>query len=136
AALQARDGRLRVGCAVAPDAPRAEVLLEQRARRVAVVDDEDAPPGERRRLTRVPPARRAACEARGEPERAAAARLALDTDVAAHERDELLRDREPEPRPAEPARRRLIALRERGEDPLALLGGDADPRIRDVEAHR
>ena len=66
-------------------------------------------------------------------EAAAAMRLALDPDVAAHQRDELCRNRESQPRAAVPARRRPVRLCERLEDRVLLLPGDADAGIDDAE---
>ena len=66
-----------------------------------------------------------------EPEGAAHARLALDPDPSSHQLDQLGRDRQAQPRAAEPAGRRAVGLLERLEDRLQLLGGDADPGVGD-----
>jgi hypothetical protein len=65
-------------------------------------------------------------------ERGAGARLALDADRSAMRLDDLARDVQPEPEPTTLARRLrlLVAV----EDPLDVLGGDADPVIDDDQA--
>jgi len=65
---------------------------------------------------------------------AAAARLAVDADRAAHELDEAGADRQPEPRAAVLAARRGIDLGERLGEPLALLGRQSDAGVADAEA--
>ena len=60
---------------------------------------------------------------------------AHDADLAAHRLDEPLADREPEPGAAEAARRRLVSLREGGEDRSDLVGRDADAGVADPHAN-
>ena len=75
-----------------------------------------------------------AAERRLEPERAAAPGCALGADRAAHQLDELARDREAEAGAAVSARRRDVGLRERLEHPLERLGLDADAGVGDLDA--
>src|SRR4029078_27077 len=73
-------------------------------------------------------------EARGEVKGTAMVwTLALDPDPTSHHPDELLRDRQPQPRASILPRRRGICLLERLEDPVLLLRLDPDPRIPDGE---
>src|SRR5207302_6832576 len=109
-------------------------LFQERARRRVVVDDERTEAGRRRR--HAPPRTRAVGdEPDGEPERRPAPGLARDADLPAHQPDELLADRQPEPGAAELPRRRAVALRKRLEEPRGLLGRDADARVRDLDVH-
>src|SRR5262249_29436676 len=112
-----------------------ELRLEDLAVRRVVVDREDARARERRDVAPDRPLHAArGAEADGEVEGRAAPRLARNADPAAHELDELLRDREPETGAAVAPRRRRVDLAERPEEPLAALGGDPDPRVADLEA--
>ena len=69
-----------------------------------------------------------------EPERAAAAGLGLGRQLAAHDRDQPARDREPQPGAAEPPRGRGVGLRERLEQLRELLWRDPDPGIAHLHA--
>ncbi len=82
-----------------------------------------------RRRSRFGVALRAA-ERHREEEARAAARLALDADLAAHQVDELLRDREAEAGAAEAARGRAVGLRERLEEPRLRLARRCRCRCR------
>src|SRR5581483_12526609 len=62
-------------------------------------------------------------------ERRPGAGSALDPERPAHERDEALRDREPEAGPSVPARRRRVDLAEGLEELGDALGRDADPGV-------
>ena len=72
-----------------------------------------------------------------EVERAAPADLALEPDLPAHHLDQAGRDRQAQPGAAVLAGRRGVGLGERLEEPLLLLGGDADAGVADgeVQAH-
>ena len=117
-----------------------EEAQHQRSVHEVVLGDEDIQrPQLRREIERLPPGRRGARQAerssgglregRGERERGAGAGLALDPELAAHQRDELRRDRQPEPRPAVLPRGRAVGLRERLEDELLLVLRDADAGV-------
>ena len=69
-----------------------------------------------------------------EPERAAAARLALGADRSAHQLDQLAGDREAEAGAAVVARRRGVGLRERLEHAVERSRVDADAGVGDLEA--
>src|SRR5262245_58220832 len=71
--------------------------------------------------------------AQGEPERAAASGLALDADLAAHQVDQPLRDRQPETGPAVLARRRAVGLPEWLKEQGLHARLDADPGVGDAE---
>ena len=116
--LQARAGphrRRRRGWAASPQSSRSSPRI---ARFVAL----SSATSTRRPFIRASGARPAGAalaaraEAGREVEGAAAARLALDPDPAAHHADQLRRDRQAEPGAAEAARRRAVGLGERGED--------------------
>src|SRR5262249_58459288 len=66
----------------------------------------------------------------------AAAGLAANRDVAAHHLTETAADRQPQAGPAVLARRRVVALAERLEQPVHLLGSDADATVADMEGNR
>src|SRR5207302_9378197 len=68
-------------------------------------------------------------EPRREPELRPAADLALDPDIAVHDRDELFDDRQTEAGPAARPGHRGVDLVEGIEDPRLLLRIDADPGI-------
>ena len=74
-------------------------------------------------------------ESRREPELRPAPLLADQADPATHQLGQLLRDREPQPGAAVPARGRGVGLRELLEQRLLVLGRDADARVlhRDVQ---
>ena len=78
--------------------------------------------------------RGAAPEQDREPESAADAWLAFDPDPASHELDQLGRDRQAEPRAAEPAGGRAVGLLEWLKDRFQFFGGDADSRVGDGKA--
>src|SRR5690606_4608123 len=59
---------------------------------------------------------------------------ALDPDLAAQQRHQLLRDRQPEPGAAIAPRRRAVALDERLEDAADLLAVEPDTGVRDAQA--
>ena len=65
------------------------------------------------------------------PERAPEAHGAFESDLAAHQLDQLLGDGDAQPRAAEAAGGRLIGLREALEDARLRLGRDADAGIAD-----
>jgi hypothetical protein len=58
---------------------------------------------------------------------------ARDADLAPHRLDEALADRQPEAGAAEAPRRRLVGLREGGEDRPDLVGRDADAGVADAD---
>ena len=68
---------------------------------------------------------------RGEPEDRAAADLALDADLAAHQVDQPCGDRKAKPGAFMAAGRGAVDLRELLEDVLQLVGRDADAGILD-----
>src|SRR4029078_10610672 len=71
-----------------------------------------------------------------DPERGALAlALAARLDRSAVQVDQLLHDREPEPEPAEAARRRRVGLAEAIEEMRQEVRADPDARIADLE-HR
>ena len=100
-----------------------------------VVDDEHAQPFERLgfRRNRDELRTRRLVERHGEMERAAASDFAFDPQPAAHQLDQPQRNRQPEARAAEAARRRAVGLGEGLEDVLLLVGGNADAGIADAE---
>src|SRR6185369_12325721 len=61
--------------------------------------------------------------------------LALNPDASVHQPDERGRDREAEPRAAEPPGRRTIGLVEGFEDRRMLVDGDPDPRVAHRKMH-
>ncbi len=95
--------------------------------------DPHAPGRKRREL----PSRllRADLQAQRQMERRADLRPALDGDGAPHQVGELAANGEPEPAAAEAARRRLVRLRERLEDPADRVGVHAYARVRHREVH-
>ena len=68
-------------------------------------------------------------QGRGERERGADARRALEDQVAAHQPRQPPADRQAQAGAPVLARRRAVGLRERAEQPALLLRGDADTRI-------
>src|SRR6185295_6151258 len=68
-----------------------------------------------------------------EREDAALAGPAVDPEAAAHERHEVLGNRQPQPRSAEVPGCRSVGLREGLEDNPLLLEGDADPGVDHLE---
>ena len=68
-------------------------------------------------------------QTRGEEERRALARRALDRQVAAHQARQPPADHEPEARAAVLPGRRAVGLRERLEQPRLLLRGNADAGV-------
>ena len=74
------------------------------------------------------------CEGRCEVKLAANTRLALHPNPATHECDQPCRNSESQASPAEPACHRGIRLRERLENHLLLLWGNAHARIHNREA--
>ena len=71
-----------------------------------------------------------------ERERRALPRLRRDFDLAVVQLDEVARQREPEAGPARARPAAVFGLVELVEDPLQLVGGDADSLVGDVDAHR
>src|SRR5262249_10217935 len=67
-------------------------------------------------------------------EHAATPDFARETDRAPHQFGEPSGNREPKPSAAESPRRRCLGLRERLEDSLADVLGDADARVADLES--
>src|SRR5258706_374980 len=79
-----------------------------------------------------------AAERPGAPQtenRASPPRLRAPQNVAAQQRRQPLADRQPQPRPAEPPRRRSIRLRERLKQPRRLLLRHPDPRVANIKMH-
>ena len=70
----------------------------------------------------------------GDDEGRALARLAQDLDAALHGLGEAAHDRQAEPGAAEAARGRAVGLHERLEQPVALLVGEADAGVGDLDA--
>ena len=68
-----------------------------------------------------------------QPERAPLPERALDLQLAAQELRQLARDAEPEPGPAVASIDGAVHLLERHEDPLLILGRDAETGVRDRE---
>ena len=131
-----RDGLLAVLGDLDAVAALAQHLGGHHAVDGVVVDDQHRDLGRRRRGLRLGLGRLGHhLEVDGEPERAAAPRLAGRADRAAHQLDQLAADAQPEPGAAVLARGRGVGLGERLEQPLGLLGVDADPGVGDLEAH-
>src|SRR5207247_5210587 len=65
------------------------------------------------------------------PHRRAPTDRAGDTELAAVRLDDVLHDREPEPRAAEGTRAHLVDAEEALAQPRQVLGGDADPGVLD-----
>ena len=102
--------------------------------RRVVVDDEHAEAFERRRpFDQLARRSGGSAEDRGEVERAPLAHHAFDPEAAAHQLDELARDRQTQTGAAKAAGRRSVGLRERLENLVVFLGADADSRVRDAE---
>src|SRR6185437_16401539 len=59
-----------------------------------------------------------------------------DRDLAADRLDEVLDDREPEPRTAELPAPRLVDAVEAFEDAREVVAGDPDPRVGDLDGNR
>src|SRR5215211_6707448 len=72
---------------------------------------------------------------RCEGERAAGARSRLDTDLAAHQLDELARDGQAEAGAAVAARGRRVGLGEGLEQATDRVARDPDAGVADIEAH-
>ncbi len=70
-----------------------------------------------------------------EPEGRTLAGYALDPDLAAHELDELLADREPETGAAVSTRRRSVLLREAVEDDRLTASADSNTTVLHLESH-
>src|SRR5206468_3382963 len=94
-----RQGLVRAGGLDHVEAPCEEVRAHHGARDLAGVDDQRALPGQRLERARVDVALYAR-EACAEDEGRAVARLRLDREAPAHERGELVRDREAQARSA------------------------------------
>ena len=69
----------------------------------------------------------------GEVKRRTTTGFAFDPDLAVHHFHELSRDRQAQPRAAEPSCRRGFGLLERTENLDQLVGGNSDPRVADRE---
>ncbi len=122
----------RAGDRAEPECP--ELRDHHVARRCMRHDDRDRRAGEVRQVRRERSglARRIRgrdLDADAEVKRGAPAQLALDLDRATHQLDEALADDETEPGAAELPVRRGVGLRERAEQPRALLGSHPDPFI-------
>ena len=98
-------------CRRRPDARRPDSVADRRARSAVATS---SPRRRTTARTRTSSPRRARSSA---PSR------------AAHELDELSTDRQPEPRPAEPAGGGRVGLGERAEQPFLVLGRDADAGV-------
>ncbi len=110
--------------------------MEDLAVRGIVVHDQGMQiPQVSERLRRLLGALRLLSQGHLEPERAARARLALHPYLAAHELDELARDRKPQPRAAILARGGGVGLGEGLEEARLLLFSHADARVPDLEAY-
>ena len=111
--------------------PALEDLFEDLAVDRVVIDNQHPHPLHQRRFAA--PGRLVAQPEAGSKAKCAAHALpALDPDAAPHHLDQLLRDRQTQPRAAEATRSRAIDLAEGVENLRLLIGGYADPRI----AHR
>lgn len=75
-------------------------------------------------------------QAEGELEGAARARGAARVDAAAHELAQLAADRQSESGAAEAAGGGAVGLRKGIEEPVELVGADADARVGDGDAHK
>ena len=120
-------------CLVDLDAFSCEHVAQDAPIRLVVVHNQHAPAAER-----CQPRRAGGCDFGGEGEcerkLAAASNLAGDRDLAAHEPDEALRDREAEPRATVAARHGRIGLREFSEHGAEVLRCDPDARVADRES--
>src|SRR5262249_22694117 len=120
-------------------APRRELLLQDGPIGFVVVDHEDAQAwrlGQRGwRLDGLRGLRGdRALQAYGEPERAPAAELAFEANLATHLLDRAFADGRAEPRPAELARHRYVSLRERLEQAAGDFWRNADAGVGHVES--
>ena len=125
----ARDGRHRLRQATEPRG--AEPLVENDAGGAAGGRDRDG-----RRIRAGAGRRRGSglcLERQQEEELGALPDRARDADLAPHRLDEALADRQPEAGAAEAPRRRLVGLREGGEDRPDLVGRDADAGVADAD---
>ena len=114
------------GGRVQPRAPTAQRREDRQRARAAVVDDQAAHAVGQREGGRL---HRLAAHRDLEPEDRAVTFAARDLDRPAEVLDDLLRDREPEPRPAVPAGVGCVDLRERLEEPAHAVLGDADAGV-------
>ena len=126
-----------VGYTVHMHSPGGELRREEGAVRGVVVDTQHTKTPQLGQVhTRGGRGRRPLGQSRGEPERAARSGDALDADRASHHLHESLGDREPQTRPSVPACRRAVGLRKGLEQPLAVLGRDADAGVGDRKANQ
>ena len=112
-----------------PHLPAEEQIVQHAPVHAVVVHDQHGQIGEvdGGRLR----ARVGEAETDGEVERAAFVRRAFEPHPAAHQIDERRRDRQAEPRAAEPARRRSVGLPERLENRALLVLRNADAAVAD-----
>ena len=113
----------------------AACRVQDRAVGGVVVHDEQAQPVELHVAGRFGTAARGRARERdGRTRTAAAARAGLDADLAAHQLDELLRDREAETGAAVVARGRGVRLREGLEQAVEAALTDSDAGVAHLEA--
>ena len=121
---------------VDPMTPSAQPLGEHFAGRSVVFDDEDLSGNHGRESgVRFLAALCLMCQRYREPEDRPYVHLALDTDLAVHQLDQLLRDRQTEPGSTKLSRRRAIGLMERFENAVTSARLETDPGVVDFESH-
>ncbi len=124
------DGFCAAGHGLAARAPGHELLAQDDPIRLVVVDDQDVQTVQVLESAReVSLGRILLLEAGIHVECAALTGRALERDPSAHQLDDALGDRQPETRSTVLPRRAPVGLRERLEDRLPAVPGDADPRV-------